>query len=177
MNQMNPADLPTPDDSLKQDYALLVDELDRLIEKLSNRLQDTIHCAPGCSSCCRPFSVLALEAAFMAAAVSGSEYRVQAQARPTCSLLVRERCTRYHCRPIICRTQGLPIAYIDEDNEQIEVSACPLNFSEDYPFSHDDLLYLDSFNSKLAELNLRYCRANGLDATKRISIGSLVSGD
>ena len=88
-----------------------------------------------------------------------------------CPLLDNDRCSIYAQRPLICRTQGLPIGYIDEDNERIEVSACPLNFPEGHPFEYDDLLLLDTFNSRLAALNRSYCRAAEIATDLRLPLG------
>jgi len=88
-----------------------------------------------------------------------------------CPLLKNDHCSIYPHRPLICRTQGLPIGYIDEIIEQIEVSACPLNFAEDHPFEYDDLLLLDPFNIRLSRLNEIYCQAAGIDEQTRVALG------
>ena len=166
---MKISDLPPVPEPLKAQYASLVADVDRLIARLSGRLHRFIRCAPGCSSCCRIFNVFAIEGALIAEAAaavpaaSGVDY--------TCPLLQADRCSIYPRRPLICRTQGLPIGYVDESLEQIEVSACPLNFAEDHPFTHEDLLLLDPFNARLAELNEEYCRAIGIDEGTRVPLG------
>ncbi len=160
--------VPVPE-SLKTAYHELTEEVDRTIAQLSTRLQNFLRCAPGCSSCCRSFSVFPLEAALI------REQREKAprpqQPQQSCPLLVEQRCSVYAQRPLICRTQGLPIAYVDEISEQIEVSACPLNFSSDHPFELDDLFFIDPFNARLAALNTTYCEHGGLPPEARIPIG------
>ncbi len=86
-----------------------------------------------------------------------------------------DHCSIYDIRPIICRTQGLPIAYIDEASGSIEVSACQINFADDYQFSQKDLLFMDQLNQRLAELNLQYCNATGQDPHKRVPLAHLIS--
>ena len=75
-----------------------------------------------------------------------------------------DRCSIYESRPLICRTQGLPLLIESEDGEQ-EVDFCPLNFTE--PGAIDDLdedhlVPLDALNLRLALLNLEHCRETGL---------------
>ena len=90
-------------------------------------------------------------------------------------MLSDSRCRLYPWRPLICRTQGLPVAYIDTEREAVEVSACPLNFPDDYPFQEEDLLFLDQANSDLALLNSEYCRQHQLEATRRIVLTELLT--
>ncbi len=161
--------LPPVPEPIKAAYRALIAEVDRLTADLSIRLQRYLHCGPGCSSCCRAFSVLPLEAALIAE--HRGRPRPPAAARGECPLLAEQRCTIYAWRPLICRTQGLAIGYIDQANEQIDVSACPLNFSEEHPFDYDDLLLIDPFNDRLAALNAIYCEAAGLDPHRRLVLG------
>lgn len=159
--------LPPVSDQLRDEYGSLTAEVDLLVDTLAERLHEHIRCTPGCSSCCRTFSVCPLEGSLLAM-----------QSRPAsqpcdgsrCRLLVDDRCSAYPHRPLICRTQGMPIGYVDAGLEQIEVSACPLNFAATYSFTVDDLLFLDPFNARLAELNRRYCLENGLDARLRLPL-------
>ena len=167
--------LPHPDQSLCSDYRQLIAEIDVAVSQLiERRFVNLLHCRPGCTSCCTAFRVLPLEAALLRRAVSaagGDELVTDNDDR--CLLLVNERCLVYEQRPIICRTQGLPNGYIDETAGKIEVSACPLNFTDDYQLVHEDLLFLDRFNNRLAELNRRYCRSTGVDPQLRLPIDLL----
>ncbi len=161
--------LPSVPKVIAEEYTGLVSELDRAIAALHQRLQNFICCAPGCSSCCRRFTVLPLEAALIA---GSARVPLQLPSRgEQCSKLIDNHCSIYPQRPLICRTQGLPIGYIDEDRELIEVSACPLNVPEDHLFDHQDLLLLDSFNSRLATLNSAYCQVIGIAAETRLCMG------
>lgn len=85
-----------------------------------------------------------------------------------CPLLVKDRCSIYESRPLICRTQGLPLLLEAEDGAQ-EVDFCPLNFTA--PDAIDDLTQdpdaanfvpLDDLNLKLALVNLQFCREQGV---------------
>jgi len=83
--------------------------------------------------------------------------------RVSCPLLVDDRCSIYESRPLICRTQGLPLLMEAEDGGQ-EVDFCPLNFTgagavDDLDEEH--LVPLDALNLRLALLNLEHCRETG----------------
>ncbi|MBE0582749.1 MAG: YkgJ family cysteine cluster protein [Desulfofustis sp.] len=167
--------LPHPDPSLCSGYRQLIAEIDLAVSLLiEKRFVGLLHCRPGCTVCCTAFRVLPLEAALLRRAMSALE-ALPAIDDDRCRLLHEECCRIYEHRPIICRTQGLPIAYIDEAAGKIEVSACPLNFADDYLFVHEDLLFLDHFNNRLAELNRRYCRTAAIDPELRLPINLLGS--
>jgi Fe-S-cluster containining protein len=162
--------LPPVPEVIAAEYQKLIADLDSAIFTVQQHLQDCISCAPGCSSCCRRFSVLPLEAALIA---DSAGFPLHPPGRGEyCPHLNDNRCSIYPQRPLICRSQGLPIGYIDEDRAQIEVSACPLNFPEDHPFALEDLLLLDAFNSRLAALNSSYCLMAGIAAGTRLALGS-----
>lgn len=54
--------------------------------------------------------------------------------RDACPFLIEKRCSIYPVRPIICRTQGLPLLI------EGHVDSCPLNFTKGLP---DKSLWLD----------------------------------
>jgi len=93
----------------------------------------------------------------------------EAQHQPVaCPLLVESRCSVYESRPLICRTQGLPLLIQIEggaDEGEAEVDFCPLNFTA--PGAVDDLdgdhlVPLDELNLRLALVNLQHCRDQGV---------------
>lgn len=161
--------LPSVPASIIDEYVSLVSDLDRLVLALSQDLRHFITCGPGCFSCCRRFAVLPLEAALINGAPITASTRIQDD--DSCPFLSEGFCSIYAQRPLICRTQGLPIGYVHETHERIEVSACPLNFSDDHPFDYEDLLLLDPFNHRLAALNLSYCQMAGISADRRLPLG------
>ncbi len=92
-----------------------------------------LRCARGCTGCCADdLTVSAPEAAHIRA----QHARLLAEARPhapgACAFLDGEgACRIYAARPYVCRTQGLPLRWIDEDAEGEEAveyrDICPLN--------------------------------------------------
>lgn len=79
-------------------------------------------------------------------------------------MLVDDRCSIYESRPLICRTQGLPLLVEAEDGGA-EVDFCPLNFTAENALDdldEDYLVPLDDLNLKLALVNLQHCRQQGI---------------
>lgn len=166
-------------DSEKKNYHCLIVRLEKEILRLAARHGTVIQCRPGCSGCCTGFSVFPLEAALLQEAISAMSEGVKGvtlrgrdskKANVACPFLANDLCVVYEARPVICRSHGLPLAYIDEEQGIIEVSACPINFGQEATFTEDDLLFLDQCNAELAELNAAYCRARGLSPHIRIPI-------
>ena len=161
-------------------YEQLIAQTDALSERLSARYAGHLACGAGCSSCCQHhLSVFPVEAARITAALNGLPQDLrrqlvqQAQAvnereargeDATCPLLVNDRCAIYASRPLICRTQGLPLLFEAEDGAQ-EVDFCPLNFTAPDAVNELDeahLVPLDVLNTQLALANEQHCRAIGI---------------
>jgi Fe-S-cluster containining protein len=121
--------------------------------------------------------VFALEAAMIA----GQEIRPAASpaAADVCVFLENGLCRIYRFRPLLCRGQGLPLAYIDDSAEAehpcLEISACLMNFPEDTEFAMEELLFLDETNRRLAALNIQYCRQARLEAGRRVPLAAIFS--
>lgn len=171
-----------PAATILQEYATLLDSLAAEVNRLESHLAGQLKCRPGCASCCIAFSVLPIEAENLRQAIKRLPRETKekiaahaASAPESCPLLCDHLCAAYDARPIICRTHGLPLAYLNEEMQAFEVSACPLNFGDDFEFCQEDLLFMDRFNAELSELNLRYCRSCGLDAAERIPIAGVIS--
>src|SRR5215467_1438567 len=160
-------------------YREFIEHVDRLTAKLQARYSKHLVCRAGCSGCCRHhLSVFAVEAEEARAAIESLpppiRVRVEEQAREVinreaqgervaCPLLVDDRCSIYQSRPLICRTQGLPLLMESEDGEP-EVDFCPLNFTEIGAvddLDEDHLVPLDKLNLRLALVNLQHCRDTG----------------
>ncbi|MCI0339059.1 MAG: YkgJ family cysteine cluster protein [Acidobacteria bacterium] len=162
-------------------YKHLRDQVDQLTAKLSARYSQHLVCRAGCSSCCHHhLSVFVVEAAAVRGAIERLPDEIHAQVRQqalevsereasgeavACPLLIDHRCSIYESRPLICRTQGLPLL-IEADDGIPEVDFCSLNFTATGAvddLDDDHLMPLDAHNLKLALVNLHYCRENGID--------------
>jgi len=161
-------------------YMELIREVDAAGQALEGLHRQHLRCRPGCSRCCTLSSVLPLEAAALHLAIAGLDGKLKKIMRAQqpgefCPLLVDSRCAIYQSRPLICRTHGLPIAYVDYERQTIDVSVCPLNFTPHYEFARPELLFIDAFNSRLAQFNGEYSTPQGLLPTRRIALAEIVA--
>ena len=175
-------------------YQQLIADVDDLTSQLNERYKSHLQCGAGCSGCCHHhLSVFAVEAAVLTEAIQAlpeaTQARIQQQAievqareakgKPVaCPLLVDNRCSVYESRPLICRTQGLPLLYEAADGAQ-EIDFCPLNFESDAAIAElqdEHLVPLDLLNLKLAMANVSYCQAQGNNEPHlRVKIADLCS--
>tara|TARA_R110002072_G_scaffold141435_4_gene286728 strand:- start:234 stop:731 length:498 start_codon:yes stop_codon:yes gene_type:complete len=85
---------------------------DRIAEGHGERLQ----CARGCSGCCvDELSVFGVEAARIQAEAATLLSEAPGPAGACAFLDAAGACRVYAARPYVCRTQGLPLRWIDED--------------------------------------------------------------
>src|SRR5262245_56503383 len=121
---------------MNRTYRQLLEQVDTLVAKLRSHYSRHVICAAGCSGCCHHhLSVFAIEAATISQALESlpGDLRecIEAQAQAVdereargegvaCPFLVENRCSIYGSRPIICRTQGLPLL-VEADDGGLEV--------------------------------------------------------
>jgi hypothetical protein len=123
----------------RDDNAPLFNDLERFYKRvdLEARLicelePGRFHCGPGCHECCVDgLSVFEIEAKNIAH--YHRDLLVHRKPRPegACAFLDESgRCGIYEHRPYVCRTQGLPLRWIEElrDSRSVEMrDVCPLN--------------------------------------------------
>lgn len=107
-------------------------EVDARAAELAERHAARLRCARGCASCCvdgiRVFEVEAER-------IRGAHAALLAEGEPhapgACAFLDGQgACRIYEDRPYVCRSQGLPLRWIDENDagERVELrDICPLN--------------------------------------------------
>jgi Fe-S-cluster containining protein len=106
-------------------------EVDAVAARLAEHHAARMQCKRGCSSCCvDDIAVFPIEAARISAA--NAELLEGGEAHPAgaCAFLDAEgACRIYRERPYVCRTQGLPLSWIgDEDGQLVERrDICELN--------------------------------------------------
>ena len=147
-------------------------KVDGFFEAVAERRPDELRCAAGCHACCVPdLSVCAVEAAAVEAALEGldapglaalAERSEAPEPRERCVMLdASGRCVIYAARPLVCRSQGLPLRYspgtlppeaVRAEGPDAEVSWCPLNFEEAAPEA-DDVLDAERVDVMLALVN------------------------
>ncbi len=110
----------------------LHDVVDELVAPLVAAHGARLSCRAGCHECCSDaLSVFEIEAAV----IERHHAELLATGIPNedggCAFLdQRGECRVYEHRPYVCRTQGLPLRWLerDEDGESVEVrDVCPLN--------------------------------------------------
>jgi len=143
------------------EYDLLISDIEDATQKVKEFYSGQLNCSPGCAHCCKDFSIFPIEIASLQRAKSMiAQYSKPIMSNlkqfSRCPLLVDDLCVLYKYRPIICRTQGLPAAYIDQEHQTVEVSACHINFPESYQFHPEKLLLMDSFIERLQDINKKY---------------------
>lgn len=114
-------------------------------------------CKKGCAMCCMDYSIFPIEFYSIREALSTQKLTGTADTADnsnSCVFLKNNACSIYSERPIICRTHGLPLLYMN-DNSEWELSACELNFrSFDMDdFTPENTFPQDKFNSELFMLN------------------------
>lgn len=146
----------------KAGYRALRERVDAASGRLVDMHCKHIACAPGCHDCCTDLTVSPVEYAAIlddlrAAGVTAAELPFDPDA--ACPFLHGGLCGLYRFRPLICRTHGLPIAFVNDEEAppQVNVSFCPKNFTaaepEDLDFGPENTLDLDEINAELAEIN------------------------
>lgn len=153
-------------EEIKNAYKDLRNELDAEIKRLEQQHKKHLACKKGCDLCCLNFSVFPLEfevireetgGEFLPGALPDNE---NSQAPASCVFLKKHVCTIYNARPFICRTHGLPLLYMN--NDEWELSHCELNFTqitEDY-FEEENTFMQDKWNSRLFMLNREFVSLN-----------------
>lgn len=139
---------------------LFYQALDAHILQIEEENKSRINCKKGCYSCCKDdLEVFGVEAAFILQ--NEAELLKKSSPAPTgaCAFLDSEgACRIYDSRPFVCRTHGVPIAYLQEDEQgEFELrDICPLN-EEGEPLEdlQDEKIFQNSsWEEKLVMLQL-----------------------
>ena len=141
-------------------YNQLRTEIDNLSLELDNKHAKHMQCKKGCDKCCINYSIFPIEFYFILNDLKGKKFIDEissVQKENECIFLKNSVCTIYEQRPIICRTHGLPLLFMNNNNEW-ELSACDLNFTEfDFgEFTTENTFPQDKYNSKLFMLNKKF---------------------
>lgn len=141
-------------------YKTLRTEIDSHSKNLSSEHSKHMQCKKGCDKCCIDYNIFPVEFHFIL-----NDFRKKnispasenTKKEDACIFLINHACSIYNQRPIICRTHGLPLLFMN-DNCEWELSACELNFT-DFNFNEFTLgntLPQDKYNSKLFMLNKKF---------------------
>ncbi|MDX8339718.1 YkgJ family cysteine cluster protein [Draconibacterium sp. IB214405] len=141
-------------------YKTLRNDIDTLSNKLEEQHKNHMMCKAGCDLCCMDYSIFPVEFYSIVEALKKGEKKPVINSNndeSSCIFLNNHKCEIYEERPIICRTHGLPLLFMNEENGW-ELSACELNFTEFdmEEFSEENTFPQDKFNSKLFLLNKEF---------------------
>lgn len=138
-------------------YEDLVAKVQGFADLVTTRRREAFACRAGCDGCCRvELSIGRTEARRVVAHLEalGDEARAAIARRVDvvdgrCVMLdAQGRCGIYEARPMVCRTQGLPLGYppdvvpastVRARSRGLDVICCPLNFTEASPADEDVL--------------------------------------
>ena len=117
--------------SIPDQVAALHAEVERQARRLHVLHAERLSCARGCSGCCQDeLTVFSVEADAIRQRYAALLETGEPHPAGACAFLDAEgACRVYEARPYVCRTQGLPLRWIDEDVDgPVELrDICPLN--------------------------------------------------
>lgn len=153
-------------------------EIDEKVLRLEKIHSERINCKAGCASCCvDELTVFEVEAENIKQNYSELLSTAAPAEKGKCAFLDEEdKCRVYNHRPYVCRTQGLPLSWIEEleDGSFAEMrDICPLN-DESSPIENidsEECWVIGPAEQKLFELE---CSFND-DSYKRIYLRDLFS--
>ena len=171
-----PGQLTEPDavgiDSVESLHACVDGE----VQAITLRLGARITCRRGCSDCCVDhLTVFGAEADRIRR--DAVDRLVGAEAHPAgaCAFLDSEgACRIYEARPYVCRTQGMPLRWLDEADDGTVVEyrdICPLN---DHGDPIEEIAESDCWTIGPAEMRLvRIQRASDSEGNRRVDLREL----
>lgn len=169
-------------------------DIDRRAAELAERHRDRLRCRRGCSACCLDdLTVSPIEAARIREAYAPLLATGAPHPRGACAFLdAAGSCRIYAARPSVCRSQGLPLRMLVEDERDEVVERrdiCPLNVEggpaiEDLP--EEACWLIGPSEIRLMDLDRRLERVEaaaeepgeavgrvGGEATRRVALRSL----
>jgi Fe-S-cluster containining protein len=150
-------------------YLDLVRRIDEDTQRLTALHGGDITCSPGCTDCCVDITVFPVEFYAIRLAMTRAGVQLGTDAfdpAAACGFLQDGLCRIYPFRPIICRTHGLPILYLDDVSGKPvwEVSFCELNFTghNAVEFTAETLLNIEDINTELSIINRDFIVLEGI---------------
>jgi len=123
----------TAGDAAQRELLRLHQDVDAHARPLAARLGSRLHCGRGCTPCCADgLTVFEIEAERIRRHAAELLESGEPHPEGACAFLDPDgACRVYEHRPYVCRTQGLPLRWLEEDEETGEIhdrrDICPLN--------------------------------------------------
>jgi uncharacterized protein len=171
-----------PDQQSLTDLQALYREVDGTSRGLEQVHGSRLTCCRGCSMCCvDDLTVFEVEAENIRRSHSELLQAAVPHERGACAFLdVDGACRIYPDRPYVCRTQGLPLRWLDEDEngDFIEFrDICPLNDEGDVEpieeLPEEECWSIGPMEERLAKLQLEF----GAGKLTRVPLRSLFATD
>ncbi|MBF0238516.1 MAG: YkgJ family cysteine cluster protein [SAR324 cluster bacterium] len=150
-----------PQTKIPQLIRQFYDRVDQLVAPLTQRHAERMQCRKGCHECCQDeLTVFEVEALNIRETYPRLLSEKQPHQQGKCSFLDENgSCRIYDSRPYVCRTQGLPLRWIDEiDEDQLAEfrDICPLNDSGQpvETLDPEDCWTLGPFEQELASMQV-----------------------
>ena len=172
----------TMKDAIEQ-YRQLRDDVDRQADLLFEAHSHYMQCRRQCTDCCINLTVWPVEFFAILEDLRAAAVKPVFDAKASCGFLKDGLCQIYAFRPIICRTHGLPLVYLDDEaDEPVHgVTFCQKNFTgldaDAIAFGPANTLDMDAVNETLARLHTAFLDAGGQsgpDGDSRIALAALV---
>lgn len=161
-------------------YRLLRDDIDCHVRQLLKLHSEAIQCRPKCVDCCINLTVWPVEFYAILDELKAANVKPIFDPLAPCGFLKDSLCQIYPFRPIICRTHGLPLVYLDDEQDEptYGVTFCEKNFqdTDELAFGPDNTLDMDAVNGTLARLHTAFLEAGkqeGPDVHGRIALARL----
>ncbi|MBW2419852.1 MAG: YkgJ family cysteine cluster protein [Deltaproteobacteria bacterium] len=149
-----------------RDLVALHCEVDEGVARLEERHAGRLQCGRGCSSCCvDEITVFAVEAERIRRSYGDLLAEGSPHAPGACAFLdAAGSCRVYAARPYVCRSQGLPLRWLEEmgEEEGAEIverrDICPLNIESLPPsvLREEDCWQIGPIELRLGEIEERF---------------------
>lgn len=155
--------------SLFRNYESLLLKLDETLSAIREKAGSAMQCKKGCDGCCRPISIFAVEAFFLAGFFQKLSEEEQDFIRSHvennqddefCPFLFEGACLLYEARPVICRTHGFPL--VVTEGEERFLDFCPLNFDGETDLALSLAMDLETLNKTLSAIQGFFMQEGGL---------------
>lgn len=181
------------------EYRTLVAKVDDFAARVTAVREADLACRAGCDGCCQvDLTVSAVEAAAVrgylealpsearAAVVERGRARLGSEREASGCVMLNERgwCSIYPARPLVCRTQGLPLRYPAalipveavraRAGQEGAVTWCELNFIARPPAA-TEVLDAERMDELLSVVNRRYAARGAIDPLERTGLTELAA--
>lgn len=170
-------------------FEALAAEVEREFDAIRRRNAGCMECREGCSDCCRcRLSVTRLEEAILRKGLARLpepvrrelEKRATAENQEMCPALdANGACQVYECRPLICRSHGVPLRYRSPVPlvQPTRIDVCEKNFvdiaTESLPA--EDVIDQTTLTAELAALDAEFCDEHGLAHDERVPLAKILA--